>query len=160
MCQSQESLGFHQSHSWISISPFVTMIYSSFHVVPTHSLFLVFTLQLEKVLYLPANAVKRPPGLWMQSIRLSHSNRPALLRCYINRVTSPSLQPHFLGAPNSRRLMSTRNFVPCFLLPRLDPPCSFKTLALAQRGPVSCVTKRHLLSTTAPATPYIYNLTP
>lgn len=97
----------------------------------------------------------------MQSIRLSHSNRPALLRCYINSVTSPSLQPCFLGPPNSRRLMSTRNFVPCFLLPRFDPPCFLKTLALAQRGPVRCVSYCHLVLPTAravPATPCIYNL--
>lgn len=49
---------------------------------------------------------------------------------------SPSLLPSFLGPPNGRRLMSTRNFVPHFPQPPPDPPCSWKTLALAQRAPV------------------------
>lgn len=49
---------------------------------------------------------------------------------------SPPLLPGFLGPPNGRRLMSTRNFVPHFLQPPPDPPCSWKTLAPAQRAPV------------------------
>lgn len=43
-----------------------------------------------------------------------HTNRPALLRCYINRLTSPLLLLSFLGPPNGRRLMSTRNSGPTF----------------------------------------------
>lgn len=69
----------------------------------------------------------------MHSITACHPNRPALLRCYINRVTSPLHLPSFLGPPNGRRLMSTRNFIPCFLLPPPDPPCSQKHL-LQHRG--------------------------
>lgn len=69
----------------------------------------------------------------MHSIKACHPNRPALLRCYINRVTSPQHLPSFLGPPNGRRLMSTRNFIPCFLLPPPDPTCSQKHL-LQHRG--------------------------
>lgn len=49
---------------------------------------------------------------------------------------SPPLLPSFLGPPNGRRLMSTRNFVPHFLQSPPDPPCSWKTLAPAQRAPM------------------------
>ena len=69
------------------------------------------------------------PHVNAECMRSSHPNRPALLRCYINRPTSPLLLPGFLGPPNGRRLMSTRNSVPCFPLPPPDPPCPRKTLA-------------------------------
>lgn len=64
-----------------------------------------------------------------------HTNRPALLRCYINRVTSPLLLPSFLGPPNGRRLMSTRNFGPTFSSASSRPNAAPKKHLLQHTGP-------------------------
>lgn len=86
---------------------------------------------------------------WMQSIRTCHTDRLALLRCCINRVTSPPPPTHTpttpasLPPPHNTWLMSTRNLVPCFLKPPWDLPLQPENTCCCTEDPIKRASLRH-----------------
>lgn len=82
---------------------------------------------------------------WMQSISPIHPNRPALLRCYINRATLPSTPPWLPWAPQRQEIDVNKEFCPTF--PSTSSRPTLKNTGTSTEGPsepltapLSCIT--------------------
>lgn len=69
----------------------------------------------------------------MQSISPIHPNRPALLRCYINRATLPSTSPRLPWAPQRQEIDVNKEFCPTF--PSTSSRPTLKNTSTSTEGP-------------------------
>lgn len=71
-----------------------------------------------------------------QSIKPIHPNRPALLRCYINRATLPFTPPQLPWAPQRQEIDVNKEFCPTFPSASSRPTLLLKnTRSTSNRGP-------------------------
>lgn len=74
-----------------------------------------------------------------QSIKPIHPNRPALLRCYINRATLPFTPPQLPWAPQQQEIDVSKEFCPIFPS-AISRPTLKNTGCTSKRSPSEALT--------------------
>lgn len=143
-------------HSYIPFSTFFVLIANSFlafdaflsvHWTVSSLLFVchLFTQIRQTIKRLHWQRFPMQALSWMQSISPIHPNRPALLRCYINRATLPSTPPWLPWAPQRQEIDVNKEFCPTF--PSTSSRLTLKNTGTSTEGPsepltapLSCIT--------------------